>query len=296
VCYTVLEVNGARILRSATPIEVNNAVAYAILIDHSLANLDAQLTLIRSVIAGLLALGFIATFGALGVIVYRAGGEIERQVREKEHVKHILAAYVSPQVAQRILSDPRLLRLGGERRAIAVLFADIRGFTSYAEKIAPERVVALLNEYLTAMTEEIFAQDGTVDKFMADGIMALFGAPLDYDDATERALRAALGMQRRFKQIQSQWTGDETRLGLGIGINTGEVVVGNIGSERKIDYTAIGDAVNLAKRLESIAAHGQILLGEGAYHHIDSSLPLAELAPRQVKGKTQVCRVFAVND
>ena len=144
------------------------------------------------------------------------------------------------------------------------------------------------------MTEEIFAQGGTVDKFMADGVMALFGAPLDYNDATERALRAALGMQQRFAQLKTHWSGDTATLGLGIGINTGEVVVGNLGSERKMDYTAIGDAVNLAKRLESVAARGKILLGEGAYGRAHAALPITELAPRQVKGKREVCRVFAV--
>ena len=290
----ISEISGARVLRTATPIQVNGAVTYAILIDHSLAQLDAQLTMLRVVIGGLLALGFVATFSVLGVIVYHAGGEIERQEREKEQVKRILSAYVSPQVAQRILNDPRLLRLGGERRAITILFADIRGFTPYAEKTPPERVVALLNEYLAAMTEEIFAQDGTVDKFMADGVMALFGAPLDYDDATERALRTALGMQKRFAQLKTRWADDTAALGLGIGINTGEVVVGNLGSERKMDYTAIGDAVNLAKRLESIAERGQILLGEGAYCRAQADVPITELAPRQVKGKREVCRVFAV--
>lgn len=294
-----VSVNGARVLRTATPIPrflgtANDAVAYAIIIDHSLANLDAQLATVRAVIAGLLALGFVATFGALGIIVYRAGGEIERREREQEKVKQILSAYVSPGVAQKILSDPWLLRLGGERRAIAILFADIRGFTAYAERTSPERVVALLNDYLAAMTEEIFAQGGTVDKFMADGIMALFGAPLDYDDATARALRAALAMQRRFAQIRSHWLGEEKNLGLGIGINAGDVVVGNVGSERKMDYTAIGDAVNLAKRLESIAERGQILLGEGAYYRVNGTARLAELAPRVVKGKSEPCRVFAV--
>lgn len=175
----------------------------------------------------------------------------ERQARE---IRIMFSSYVNPKIVQELMSAPSKARLGGERKELTMLFADLVGFTPYSEKRSAEEVVAQLNEYLGAMTEVIFKWNGTLDKFVGDEIVVFWGAPLDQPDHVELAVRCALEMRRRLKDLQDRWRREgKPVLENGIGINTGTVVVGNIGAEgKKMDYTVIGDQVNLAARCQGL--------------------------------------------
>ena len=221
----------------------------------------------------------------------RAGLDIENHQQEETRVKDLLGRYVSHQVAKQIL-DQGGLNVGGERRQMTIIFADIRGFTTVAEQLSPERVVTLLNDYLAAMTDVVFKYDGTVDKFLGDGLMALFGAPLGHSDDVRHALACAKEMQSAFNQLRQKWCAEGLPdLQQGIGINTGEAVVGSIGSTRRLDYTAIGDAVNTAQRLQGLAAGGQILISASPFSRLDNE-PAEPLGAMTVKGKREVLNVF----
>jgi adenylate cyclase len=184
------------------------------------------------------------------------------------------------------------LNVGGERRQITIIFADIRGFTTVAEQLSPERVVTLLNDYLATMTDVVFKYDGTVDKFLGDGLMAIFGAPLGHGDDVRRALACAKEMQTAFNQLRRKWCAEGLPdLQQGIGVNTGEAVVGSIGSARRLDYTAIGDAVNTAQRLQSLAVGGQILISANTLSRLEGE-PTEALGPMKMKGKREAVNVF----
>lgn len=181
-------------------------------------------------------------------------------------LRQVLNLYLDPDLAAVILEDPeRYLRLGGESRRVTVLFADIRGFTAFTEQFPAEAVVETLNRVFDALTEEITRYQGVLDKYIGDEVMALFGVPWESEDAPRRALQAAWAMQRRFQALRDQApAGDPLRVlrGLGIGVHTGEAIVGNIGSQHIRDYTAVGVTVNLCSRLQEIARPGEILFSQ----------------------------------
>ena len=279
-------------LRFASPITVNGE-QYVVLVDEPLTGLESMIRESRLVVNLILSFGFGITFLVLSLIVRRAGLDIENHQQEEMRVKDLLGRYVSHQVAKQIL-DQGGLNVGGERRQITIIFADIRGFTTVAEQLSPERVVTLLNDYLAAMTDVVFKYDGTVDKFLGDGLMAMFGAPLGHGDDVQRALACAKEMQAVFNQLCWKWRSEGLPdLQQGIGINTGEAVVGSIGSTKRLDYTAIGDAVNTAQRLQGLAAGGQILMSASTLSRLDNELaePLGAI---QVKGKRQAVNVFKI--
>lgn len=277
-------------LRFASPITVNGE-QYVVLVDEPLTGLESMIRESRLVVNLILSFGFGITFLVLSLIVRRAGLDIENHQQEEMRVKDLLGRYVSHQVAKQIL-DQGGLNVGGERRQITIIFADIRGFTTVAEQLSPERVVTLLNDYLAAMTDVVFKYDGTVDKFLGDGLMALFGAPLGHGDDVRRALACAKEMQTAFNQLRQKWRAEGLPdLQQGIGINTGEAVVGSIGSARRLDYTAIGDAVNTAQRLQSLAVGGQILISASTLSRLDDE-SAEPLGPLKVKGKREAVNVF----
>jgi adenylate cyclase len=176
-----------------------------------------------------------------------------------------------------------------------VLFADIRGFTPLSEKARPEEVVRLLNTYFQAMTDTIFAYGGTLDKYIGDGLMALFGAPYSGDEDAANAVRAAIAMQSRMVGLVEELKQlDLPEIGIGIGINTGEVTVGYIGSTQRLDYTAIGDTVNLAARLESKATRWQILISESTKHVVGDMFSTSPMGPVSVKGRATSVEVYEV--
>jgi adenylate cyclase len=181
-------------------------------------------------------------------------------------LRKVLDRYVAEDVADIILTDPeRHLKLGGEIRPVTVLFADIRGFTRYTERRTGPQVVETLNRIFRVLSQVVFTQHGTFDKYLGDGLMAFYGAPVAGEDDARRAVATAIEMQRRFAALREESVADLGELGLGIGLHSGEAIVGNIGSEKVMDYTVVGDTVNIAKRLQEMAEGGQILLSEATF-------------------------------
>lgn len=198
-------------------------------------------------------------------------------------------------VVKQMLENPDSFKLGGVLQTITVLFADIRGFTRISEHASPEKIVQLLNRYFSAMTDIIFAHGGTLDKYLGDGLMALFGAPTVTPKDAENAIATAVAMQRRMLSINDELHEEGfPEIGIGIGLHTGEVTVGYIGSERRSEYTAIGDAVNTASRLESNAKAGEILVSEVTAKAAHSRYQLAPRDPISVKNREQPVPLFEV--
>lgn len=212
-----------------------------------------------------------------------------------EHVKDAFKKYVAEDVMEQLLNQPEKLKPGGEIKNLTIFFSDIRGFTAMSERYSAEEVVSVLNEYLEAMTKVIFQFKGTIDKFVGDEIMAYFGAPLYPEDHQGRAIQAALTMQTALKKLQKRWA-EENRpvLKIGIGINSGEVVIGNIGSEDYMDFTLIGDNVNISARLCSKALPGEILISETTYEAVQENVEVAMSRAIAVKGKEDPIKVFSI--
>jgi adenylate cyclase len=212
--------------------------------------------------------------------------------RERRRVRGLMSRYVNPEIVRQLTDEVLDLKLGGQRVPLTILFSDIRGFTSLSEKLPAEGVVAMLNEYLGAMTEIVFEHGGTLDKFIGDAVMALWGAPLPVPDHARRAAECALAMTAELERLNARWAeaGGAANLRIGIGINTGEAVVGNLGSlKRKLEYTAIGDAVNLASRLESLNKDMEttIIVSEATRAALGEGFDTAPLREVKVKGKEQ---------
>lgn len=218
----------------------------------------------------------------------------KRLVKE-ELAREKYRRFMPPHVVDEIFANPDTLMLGGTNRVVTVLFSDIRGFTSMAEKLKPQVVVQILNEYFADMTPIVFDHQGLLDKFMGDGMMALFGVPYQTDDSAEQCVAAAVAMQCRMASLNE----DLKALGLsevaiGIGINTGAVTVGYIGSKERTDYTAIGDSVNLAARLEKQAQSGQIIISGSTLSAIGNRFPVRPCGQITVKGRQEAVRIFEV--
>ena len=215
---------------------------------------------------------------------------------EKRYLKLAFQHYVPPAVVDGIVADSAKLRLGGEKRELTVLFSDIRGFTALSETMAPEELVKLLNGYFTRMTERVFAHRGSLDKYIGDAIMAVFGAPLAEEQHALLACRAALDMVAELEVLQAEWRRDGVPpLDIGIGINTGPMIVGNMGSASRFNYTVVGDAVNLASRIESLnKSYGtNVLISESTYQLVKGEFPNArEIDQVQVRGRTQPARLY----
>ena len=217
--------------------------------------------------------------------------------REKRKMKKLFGQYVSKDVYNHLVSDPTLARLGGARREMSVLFSDIRGFTTVSERGQPEEIVRTLNEYFTKMVEIVFAHQGTVDKFVGDMVMALFGAPLADKEHAEHAVLAALDMIDELGRLNAKWHAEgRPTLDIGIGVNTGPMIAGNIGSEQIMSYTVIGDAVNLGSRLESLNKNygTRIIISEATKEQLTGQYVLKPLGDVVVKGKTKPVAIFQV--
>jgi adenylate cyclase len=217
--------------------------------------------------------------------------------REKRQVKKLFSRYVSKDVYEQLVANPSLAALGGARRHMTVLFSDIRGFTTMSEKGTPEDVVAQLNQLFTRMVAVVFLHRGTVDKFVGDMIMALYGAPLDDEDHAEHAVQTALAMTRTLNEMNVEWAREgKPQLDIGIGINTGDMIAGNVGSETIMSYTVIGDAVNLGARLESLNKdYGtRIIISEATRARLKGRYDIHPLGDVIVKGKSQPVAIFEV--
>jgi len=187
------------------------------------------------------------------------------ETKQLQVVQNLFRKYLSPAVVDRLPRNPEELKLGGKRQEVTVLFADIRGFTTYSEDQSPEDLITVLNKYLSIAAEAILAYEGTLDKFMGDAVMAIFNAPLEQPDHPLRAVKAAAAMQRNITEFNKVMGSYAAQLSFGVGIHVGEAVIGNVGTQARMDYTAIGDAVNLAKRIQENTPAGRILLSERAY-------------------------------
>ena len=219
--------------------------------------------------------------------------------REKRRVKRLFSRYVSKDVFDQLMSDPSKAGLGGKRRSMTVLFSDIRGFTTFSEQGEPEAIVQQLNEYFSRMVHVVFEHRGTLDKFVGDAVMALFGAPLDDPDHAEHAVQAALAMQRELGELNRGWAdAGRPTLAIGVGVNTGEMVAGNIGSESIMSYTVIGDAVNLGSRLESLnKQYGtSVIISDATRERLQGRYDIRALGDVVVKGKSQPVAIFEVRD
>lgn len=211
--------------------------------------------------------------------------EKRRLEADQRFIKETFMRYAPPAVVEQLLRDPSQLKLGGVRKPISILFADIRGFTTFSERLGPEELVEVLNSYLAMAADAVLAFDGVLDKFMGDAVMGLFNVPLDQTQYTLRAVKAALKMQQAIGEFHAR-VGVERQLNFGVGLNAGEAVVGNIGTEKQRNYTAIGDAVNYAKRLQENAKGGQILISLAAYELVKDQITAVELPPLPVKGRS----------
>ncbi len=220
-----------------------------------------------------------------------------RRLAQEEVARANYSRFMPPYVVRQMLEHPESFALGGANQTVTVLFADVRGFTSLAENTPPEQVVRLLNHYFSEMSEIIFAHQGTLDKYLGDGLMALFGAPTTTPNDAANAVAAAIAMQRRLPKINEAFRARGLpEIGIGIGLHTGVATVGYIGSERRTEYTAIGDTVNLAARLESNARGGQILIsGTTSLAIPRTHFTLRRQSPLTVKNRTQPVNVFEVD-
>ena len=218
-------------------------------------------------------------------------------LRERDRIKRAFSGYISRQMMELIVTKGELPGLKGERRRITVLFADIRGFTSIAEGMRPEEVVEMLSEFFSRMVEVILRNHGTIDKFLGDGMMVIFGAPLDDPYQEEHAVAAAVEMQTELEKLCAKWDSEgRRRFKMGIGINSGSAVVGNIGSQEHMEYTAIGDTVNLAARLESATKDldVDIIVSEHTYDSVRPLFKWKSIGPVSVKGRLEPVHAFAV--
>lgn len=210
-------------------------------------------------------------------------------LREREFIRETFGRYVTGEVVARILADPSSLRLGGDQKKVTVLMSDLRGFTSLSERLGPEQMVALLNRYFSRMAEVIIAHDGTIDEFAGDGIVALFGAPTTREDDALRAVACSVAMQLELCRFNAD---EGHALEMGIGINTGMVIAGNIGSEKRMKYGVVGTTINLAARLESFTVGSQVLIGEATYREVTDHVQVSDPVEFVAKGLKEPVRCY----
>lgn len=218
-------------------------------------------------------------------------------LEEHERLKSNFVRYVSKHVMERILKADKAPTIAGEEKQITVLFTDIRDFSKLAQKLDPEEVVSKLNEYLDKMLNVIFANEGTLDKFLGDGLMVEFGAPLEDPDQEKKAIKTALDLQKALEELNQKWRSEnKAELQMGIGIHTGPAVVGNIGSEKRMEYTAIGNTVNIASRLEHATKNLKvpIIISQTTADKIKDSYRLKELGPIEIEGWEEKMQVFTI--
>jgi adenylate cyclase len=239
-------------------------------------------------------LDFLIAFSGIAAVALENGQFAER-IRVEAMARSNFERFFTPHLAARIASSPDAIKLGGDKRRVAILFSDIRGFTALSETMNPDTMARLLTEYFTEMVECVFRHGGTLDKFIGDSVMAQWGAPIGEEDDCDRAMQAALDMMVELDRLNERWRAEgRPTLDIGIGLNVGDVFAGNIGSDRRLEYTVIGDAVNVSSRLCGAAKAGEILLSDYFKQGLKAPPPLEELPPMELKGKSQKLPVFRV--
>ena len=212
-----------------------------------------------------------------------------QQIIEKNALlEKILSRYLPDEVVAKVLEDSSLLKLGGVREFVTILFADLTGFTTFADAVPPEDVMETLNQTFSRLTKIVADNRGTFDKYLGDGLMAFYGAPIASDNDALNAVRTAVEMEQAFQALKEEWgEGPQSQLGLAVGINSGEAIVGNLGSERMMNYTVIGDAVNIAARLEDLAGPGQILIGEATHALVEDVVVARKFGEADLRGRSK---------
>src|SRR2546428_107474 len=239
-------------------------------------------------------LKFLIAFGSLAAVAIENSQRSE-QMRREALVLSNFQRYFSPNIAQVIAQQQDAGRLPSEKRPVVLFFSDIRGFTPMSETTSPDAIATLLTEYFTEMVEVVFEHGGTLDKFIGDAIMALWGAPMAHEDDADRAMRCALDQLAALEKLNAKWREEgRPELRIGIGINFGEVFAGNVGSDRRLEYTVIGDAVNTAKRLCDTAGPNEVLMSEPFYQQLKQPPKVDPLEPIHVKGKSKTVPVYRV--
>lgn len=239
-------------------------------------------------------LDFLMTFGGLCAVAIE-NSQMSERIRREAMVLSNFQRYFAPNVAAQIAEQEGAVTLGGDKRPVVIFFSDIRGFTPMSENMNPDEVAKLLTEYFTEMVEIVFEHSGSLDKFMGDAIMALWGAPIAHEDDADRAMQCAIDQLTVLEKMNAKWA-EQGRppINIGIGINFGEVFAGNFGSDRRLEYTVIGDAVNTASRLCSVAGPNEILIAEPFYKALKKPPKVEALEPVQVKGKAKKVPVYRV--
>lgn len=222
-------------------------------------------------------------------------GQFAQRIQRQALARSNFERFFTPQLAKRIADSSETIRLGGDKRTVAVLFSDVRGFTSLAESMRPEEIASLLTEYFTEMVDCVFRNEGALDKFMGDEIMAQWGAPIGSENDADHAMSAALEMIRELAALNESWRSKgRPELQVGIGLSYGEVFAGNIGSEKRLEFTVIGDTVNIANRLCSAAGPGEILVSDEFRRALKHPPPLEQCPPMELKNKSQAVTVYRV--
>jgi adenylate cyclase len=222
-----------------------------------------------------------SVFAIGSIVIYR----YVHEEKEKEALRRSFEAYFPPLIVEKIMANPDMIASGGQKKELTILFSDIRNFTGYSSSMTPDHVQSLLNEYFEAMTEIVFKYEGTVDKFIGDGLMVFFGDPVPQPDHAIRCVRAAIDMQKKVNEIKKKWVkSGDLPIEIRIGISTGMVIVGNMGSSKRLSYTVLGSDVNLAQRLESNAPTGGILISERTHELIEGLIPTGPQKEIRAKG------------
>jgi adenylate cyclase len=239
-------------------------------------------------------LEFLMAFSGIAAVAIE-NSQLSDQLAREAVVLSNFQRYFAPNIVEQIAGQEGMVQLGGTKRPVVVFFSDIRGFTPMSEKMSPDDIASLLTEYFTEMVEIVFEHGGTLDKFMGDAIMALWGAPVASDDDADRAMRAAIDMMGVLRRLNEKWSSEgKPHVEIGIGINFGEVFAGNIGSEQRMEYTVIGDPVNIASRLCSKADGGQVLISEPFYNVLKAPPEVEALEPLELRGKSKTVPVYQV--
>ncbi len=236
----------------------------------------------------------LSSFASQAAIAIENARLYENIIQETK-IRTNLQRYLSPSVVNDIVSKKENLVLGGERVECSILFADICGFTAMSAKLSPEGVVQMLNEYFTAMTKIVFENEGTLDKFIGDALMAVFGAPVFSPYSAHNAVKAGVEILKKLEELQKKWASEgKSPFQIRVGINTGEIIAGNIGSPEKMDYTVIGDNANLASRIESNAKPMTLLVSDSTYAKVKDIVAAVEMEPIMVKGKSHPIQTYQV--
>jgi adenylate cyclase len=237
---------------------------------------------------------FCIAFAGIAAVAIE-NGQFAQRIQREALARSNFERFFTPQLAKRIAESSETIRLGGDKRPVAVLFSDIRGFTALSEHMRSDEIASLLTEYFTAMVECVFRHDGTLDKFMGDSVMAQWGAPIGGPDDADKAMAASIDMMRELDVLNAEWrAAGRPELDMGIGLNFGEAFAGNIGSERRLEFTVIGDTVNTAHRLCSAAGVREILLSQEFRAALTNPPTLVPCPPMELKNKSQPVTVYRV--